>query len=154
MFRGVSTLSLDDKGRLAIPTKYRDALSSCGDGHLVVTVGQSDRCLWLYPLPEWEEIERKLVALPSMDKASQRLKRILMGHATDTDLDGSGRILLSAPLREFAELTKNAVLIGQGNKFEIWNENLWNKRCEEWLSEEADGPGDSVLPVELETLSL
>ncbi|NOZ10679.1 MAG: division/cell wall cluster transcriptional repressor MraZ [Gammaproteobacteria bacterium] len=154
MFRGVSALSLDDKGRLAIPTKYRDALGSCGGGHLVATVAQNDRCLWLYPLPEWEEIERKLVALPSMDKASQRLKRILMGHATDTDLDGNGRILLSAPLRDFAKLEKHAVLIGQGNKFEIWDENLWNQRCEEWLSEEFDGSGDSVLPVELETLSL
>lgn len=154
MFRGVSALSLDDKGRLAIPTKYRDALGSCGGGRLVATVGQNDRCLWLYPLPEWEEIERKLVALPSMDKASQRLKRILMGHATDTDLDGNGRILLSAPLRDFAKLKKHAVLIGQGNKFEIWNESLWNQRCEEWLSEEFDGSGDSVLSVELETLSL
>jgi len=151
MFRGVSALNLDAKGRLAIPTKYREPLMAQCDGQLVVTVNYNERCLWLYPLKEWEEIERKVVALPSLDPAAQRLKRILIGHASDCDLDRSGRVLLPGPLREFAELDKRVVLIGQGNKFELWNELLWNTRREEWLSKNDDtGP----LSIELESLSL
>jgi MraZ protein len=151
MFRGVNALSLDAKGRLAIPTKYREALTRQCEGQLVVTVSPHDRCLWLYPQPEWEQIERKLVALPSLDPKAVRLKRILIGHATDCELDGSGRLLLSPPLREFAELDKRVVMIGQGNKFEIWNEGLWTTKRDEWLSETPDqGP----LSVELESLSL
>jgi len=151
MFRGVSALNLDDKGRLTIPTKYRDALREAGDGRVVVTVADSERCLWLYPLPLWEEIEQKLVDLPSVNPVHQRLKRILIGHATDCEVDASGRVLLSPPLREFADLEKRSVLIGQGNKLEIWNEDLWNRRCEEWLQQ---APESGALSVELESLSL
>ena len=151
MFRGVNALSLDAKGRLAIPTKYRPHLVSDGDNRVVVTVNNSERCLWLYPLVQWESIEKKLVQLPSLNAAAQTLKRILMGHATDTELDGSGRILLSAPLRKYAGLEKRAVLIGQGNKFEIWNESTWNDKQDEWLSQDMSLEN---LPIELESLSL
>lgn len=151
MFRGVSTLNLDAKGRLAIPTKYRDGLLQHSEGRMVVTINNAERCLWLYPLDEWERIEQKLVDLPSLDAAAQRLKRILIGHASDCELDGSGRVLLPAPLREFAELTKRVVLIGQGNKFEIWNETTWNEHRDAWLQQDtATGP----MPVEMESLSL
>ena len=151
MFRGVNTLNLDAKGRLAIPTRYRDVLARQGDGHMVVTINYAERCLWLYPLTEWEDIERKLVALPSLDAAAQRLKRILIGHASDCDLDASGRVLLPGPLREFADLRKRVVLIGQGNKFEIWDENLWNTQREAWLTQDTE-PGP--MTVEMESLSL
>ena len=151
MFRGVNTLNLDAKGRLGIPTRYREVLTRLGDGHMVVTINYSERCLWLYPLTEWEDIERKLVALPSLDPAAQRLKRILIGHASDCDLDASGRVLLPGPLREFAELSKRVILIGQGNKFEIWDEDRWNTQRESWLTQETEsGP----LTVEMESLSL
>ena len=151
MFRGVSALSLDDKGRLVVPTRHRHALRAQGDGHVVVTVCDSERCLWLYGLPEWEDVERRLTALPSTQPAPQRLKRILIGHATDCEMDGAGRILLPAPLREFAGLEKRAVLIGQGNKFEIWNEEHWNARRATWLEE---GILKEPLPPELANLSL
>lgn len=151
MFRGVNTLNLDAKGRLAIPTKYREGLMRQSEGRMVVTVNNSERCLWLYPLSEWEDIERKLVNLPSLDAMAQRLKRILIGHASDCELDGSGRVLLPAPLREFADLRKRVVMIGQGNKFEIWNDEFWNTRREEWLSQDVEG---GPLPVEMESLSL
>jgi len=151
MFRGVSALNLDAKGRLAIPTKYRDLLLNQCDGRLVVTVNHSERCLWMYPLQQWDDIEQKVVALPSLDPAAQRLKRILIGHASDCELDRNGRVLLSGPLREFAELEKRVVLIGQGNKFEIWNDLLWAARRDEWLSHDhSNGP----LSIELESLSL
>jgi MraZ protein len=144
-------LTLDAKGRLAVPTRYRERLVERCDGQLVVTVDR-DHCLLLYPLPDWEEIERKLVQLPSLNKQARRLQRLLVGHATELELDSHGRILLPGPLRDFAGLDRRAVLIGQGNKFELWNEDTWNERRDQWLNEE---DGDELdLPAELETLSL
>jgi MraZ protein len=150
MYRGVNALSLDAKGRLAIPTRYREALVRQCNGQLVLTVDR-DHCLLLYPLSEWEEIERKLVKLPSFNKQARRLQRLLIGHATECELDGAGRILLPLPLREFASLDKEVVLIGQGNKFEIWGEAAWTARRAEWLTEGGD---EGPLPSELESLSL
>ena len=150
MFRGVNALNLDTKGRLAIPTRYRDEIVRLANGHMVITVDR-DHSLLLYPLPEWEEIERKLVKLPSFNAQARRLQRLLIGHATEVELDGNGRILLPPPLREFAALDKAVVMIGQGNKFEIWNETRWNERRAEWLSA-VDGEGE--LPDELGSLSL
>jgi len=153
MFRGVNALNLDSKGRLAIPTRYREALVRGANGHVVITVNPVDRdhCLLLYPLPEWEEIERKLVKLPTFNAAARRLQRLLIGHATEVELDGNGRVLLPPPLREFAGLDKALVMIGQGNKFEIWDEAKWNARRGEWLSET---DGGVALPDELGSLSL
>lgn len=136
MFRGVNNLALDSKGRLAIPVRYRDTLARHCNGQMVLTVDR-DHCLLLYPLPEWEEIERKLVKLPSLSKPARRLQRLLIGHATESEMDAQGRLLIPEPLRKFAGLDKNIVLIGQGNKFEIWDEAEWNARREEWLQEES-----------------
>jgi len=150
VYRGVNALNLDAKGRMAIPTKYRERLMERCDGHLVVTVDR-DRCLLLYPLPDWENIERKLAALPNLDKQTRRLQRLLIGHATECDMDGNSRILLPPPLREFAGLDKHAVMIGQGNKVELWDEPLWNERREMWLAEEQE---DAELAGDLVSLSL
>lgn len=150
MFRGVTTISLDAKGRMALPTRYRERLMARCDGRMVVTVDR-DSCLLLYPLPEWEEIERKLVRLPSLNAQARRLQRLLIGHATECELDGSGRILLPQPLREFANLDRRIVLIGQGNKFEIWDETTWNERRDDWLAAQHD---EEALTAELGSLSL
>lgn len=149
MFRGVNSLTLDSKGRLAIPTKYREALMQHCEGQMVLTVDR-DHCLLLYPLPDWEEIERKLVKLPSFNAQARRLQRLLIGHATECELDGSGRILLAPPLREFAGIEKSVVMIGQGNKFELWDETSWNARRSEWLAAGDEGE----MPAELGSLSL
>jgi len=125
-------------------------MGSCAS-QLVVTVDR-DKCLLVYPLPEWEEIERKLVRLPSLNKQAKRLQRLLIGHATECEMDGQGRVLLSAPLRDFAGLNKKAVLIGQGNKFELWDEEVWNARRDEWLNEESLEDLDDLAP-ELGSLS-
>lgn len=150
MFRGVNNITLDAKGRMAMPTRYRERLHERCDGQLVVTVDR-DHCLLVYPLPEWEEIERKLVRLPSLNKQARRLQRLLIGHATECQLDANGRVLLPPPLREFASLNRQAVLIGQGNKFELWDEQVWNERRDGWLAEEDD---ELEMPDELESLSL
>ena len=149
MFRGATKVTLDAKGRLAIPTRYRERISASCDGQLVATVDK-DYCLLIYPFPDWEEIEMKLVALPSLNKQARRLQRLMVGYATEIDIDGHGRILLPRELREFAGLGRQAILLGQGNKFELWDEDSWNNKRDAWLSddEEAD------LPAELESLSL
>lgn len=151
MFRGVNSLNLDAKGRMAMPTRYRERLSDMCNGQMVITVDNSERCLLLYTLPEWETVERKLQKLPSFNKQARRLQRLLIGHATEVDMDANGRLLLPPPLRDFASLEKRTVLIGQSNKFELWSEELWNERRSEWLAED-DDLGE--LPEEMETMSL
>ncbi|WP_045225344.1 division/cell wall cluster transcriptional repressor MraZ [Methyloterricola oryzae] len=151
MFRGVNSINLDEKGRLAIPTRYRAELQECCERQLVLTVGL-DRCLMLYPFPEWEDIERKLVKLPSLNKQAKRLQRLLIGHATECEMDSQGRVLIAEPLRKFANLDKRVVLTGQGNKFEIWDEDVWNRSRDEWLEEEGVEDLDDLSP-ELESLS-
>ena len=151
MFRGANKITLDAKGRLAMPTRYRERIAQRCDGQLVVTVDK-DYCLLVYPLPDWEEIERKLVRLPSLNKQARRLQRLMVGYATELELDGHGRILLPKELREFANLDRQAILIGQGNKFELWDDTRWNEKRDEWLAEGESG-GES-LPAELESLSL
>ncbi|MEE8343915.1 MAG: division/cell wall cluster transcriptional repressor MraZ [Woeseiaceae bacterium] len=149
MFRGATKITLDAKGRLAIPTRYRERLAARCDGQLVATVDR-DHCLLIYPLPDWEEIERKLIRLPSLHKLARQMQRIMVGYATEVDIDGHGRILLSRELRDFAGLDRQAILIGQGNKFELWDEERWNGKRDEWLGTDDDGD----LPPDLESLSL
>jgi MraZ protein len=136
LFRGVNNLTLDAKGRVAMPAKYREPLAAQCQGQLVITIDPEDRCLWLYPLAVWEDIERNLDNLPSLDSASRRIQRLLIGHATECDLDGQGRVLLPPPLREFAKLDKQIVLIGQGKKFELWDAASWAAQRERWLTED------------------
>lgn len=135
---------------MVMPTRYREQISELAQGKLVVTVDR-DQCLLIYPLPEWEQIERKLMGLPSLNATARRLQRLMVGHATDLPLDGHGRVLLPLELREFAKLGRYGMLIGQGNRFELWDEARWNERRDAWLAN-ADTPTD--LPSELESLSL
>ena len=148
MFRGASKVSLDAKGRMAIPTRYRERLLIRCEGNLILTVDK-DHCLLLYPLPDWEELERKLVRLPSMNKVARRIVRIMVGYATEVDMDGNGRILISRELREFASLDRQGIFIGQGNKFELWDEPTWNEKRDAWLSDDDDGD----MPADLELIS-
>jgi MraZ protein len=150
MFRGANKLTLDVKGRMVMPTRYRERLQELCGGKLVVTVDK-DQCLLIYPLPDWEEIERKLMRLPTLNPQARRLQRLMVGHATDLELDGHGRVLLPPKLREFGLLTRDAMLIGQGSRFELWDEARWNERRDEWLASD-DTTAD--LSAELETLSL
>ena len=148
MFRGINVINIDGKGRVAVPTRYREALSSS----LVVTIDTEETCLLLYPATEWQVIEDNLQRLPSFNVAARRIQRLLIGHATDVDLDGNGRLLLPPLLRDYAHLDKRVVMIGQGNKFEVWDESLWQSRREQWLADEASK--EDGLPDEMKTFSL
>lgn len=151
MFRGANAISLDAKGRLAMPSRYRDELLSRCAGQLIVTVDAVDPCLCVYPLIEWELIEAKLRQLPSFVEENRRLQRVLIGNAVDLELDGNGRFLVPPRLREHAGLDKHVMLVGQLNKFQLWNENAWNALAEADLAA-IKQPGG--LPDELRDLIL
>jgi len=154
MFRGVSELSLDNKGRIAIPTRHREPLITSGrdeleenvsTGTCIVTIDTEESCLLIYPLAQWEKIEKQIEALPSFNRQARKVQRLLLGHATEVNLDSHGRLLIPPPLREFAHLDKQCVLIGQGKKFELWNKANWEQQRDIWLKEETE-EGDDVPP--------
>ncbi|NIP13628.1 MAG: division/cell wall cluster transcriptional repressor MraZ [Pseudomonadales bacterium] len=139
MFRGINSATLDGKGRMALPARHRESVVAVSEGRLVVTIDMREKCLLLYPLPEWEVVQRKLESLSNIGEQARLLQRLLIGHATDLELDGQGRVLVPQMLRSYAALEKKLVLVGQGNKIEIWSDSLWQSRMNTWLS---DGAGD------------
>ncbi len=139
MFRGANAINLDSKGRLTIPTRYRQSLLDDCQGQLVCTIDTSQNCLLLYPLPEWEEIELKLSKLSSTNPQERRLQRLLLGYAMEGEMDKSGRILIAPTLRQHATLDKQIMRVGQLNKFEIWDANVWQKQISEDIEIEKQG---------------
>ncbi len=148
MFRGVGAVSLDSKGRVVVPARYRDALLALAGGRVVVTADPS-QCLLLYPLPEWEPIEKRLSGLSGFNPQIRALQRLLVGHAHELDMDAAGRILLPPMLRQYAGLEKSVVLVGQGSKLEMWNEDRWQAEVDR-----AIGFGHGEMPPELEGFTL
>jgi len=151
LFRGVQHINMDAKGRLAMPARQREPLLSQCEGRIVVTIDTQTTCLAIYPLPEWERIERDIQNLPALKPAVKRFQRLMLGYATDLELDGNGRMLLPPALRDYARLDKKLVLVGQGNKLELWSEELWLAEREQALKD--SGP-DTELPEELMSLTL
>ena len=149
MFRGVQHINLDAKGRLSVPARQRELLLDISAGSVVVTIDTQSSCLVLYPLREWERIERDVQDLPTLNPAVRRFQRLVLGYASDLDLDGNGRVLLPGALREYAQLDKRVVLVGQGNKLELWSEPLWETECKAALAVDGD-----ELPAELLGLKL
>ena len=139
MFSGSSSVTLDSKNRITIPTKYRESLFADFEGKMVCTVHTESRCLLLYPLPEWEELQQVLSRLSDMIPSERMIKRILLGNATECELDKSGRLLLSGVLRQHANLEKNVMLVGLHNKFEIWNEADWQAEMQQGLADNQQG---------------
>jgi MraZ protein len=148
VFRGVTALTIDNKGRLAMPARYRDVLQVQADGKLVVTA-DSASCLLIYPAPDWEPIQARLMGLSSFNPRTRDLQRLLVGNASDVEIDSAGRILLPAPLRKFAGLDKNVALVGQGARFELWDDTKWAAQMEQSIALNENG-----IPPELEGFSL
>jgi MraZ protein len=148
MFQGAAALSLDAKGRMAVPAKHRDALVTAGEGRLVVTA-HPHRCLLLYPEPAWEPIRAKILASSSLNLESAMVRRLLVGFAEDVELDGAGRLLISPSLRQYAGLEKDIWLVGQGRHFEIWSAPGWQAQQDAIFA-----VGDKLLPPGLENLAL
>ncbi|EEP99618.1 hypothetical protein yruck0001_23600 [Yersinia ruckeri ATCC 29473] len=152
MFRGATVVNLDSKGRLAVPTRYRDLLNEEMQGQMVCTIDLHQPCLLLYPLPEWEIIEQKLSRLSSMISAERRIQRLLLGHASECQMDGSGRLLIAATLRQHAGLSKEVMLVGQLNKFELWDEQTWYQQVKDDI--DAQQSTQEPLSERLQDLSL
>lgn len=152
MFRGLSQVLADAKGRFSVPTRYRSDIMARSKGSLVITIDNVAPCLLLYTLSEWEIIEKKLQQLPSLDPKTRRIQRLLIGHATEVVMDSVGRVLIPSVLREYAQLEKNMLLVGQGNKFEIWSETLWEEQRSGWLDNESTD--NNEIPESLKNLSL
>lgn len=132
---------------MVLPARYRESLAEICDSKLVVTIDPDQPCLLIYPLNEWEIVEEKINDLPGFNPIARRVQRKVIGFATDIEINDSGRVLLSGPLRSYARLEKKVLLIGQGNKFELWDELLWEQHC-------AEENHDAEIPQALMELSL
>lgn len=141
-------MSLDAKGRMAVPARHRDALLKAAEGHLVLTA-HPHRCLLLYPAPDWEPIRARILAAPSLEAQSAKLRRLLVGFAVDLDMDAAGRVLIAPELRQYAGLDKDIWLVGQGSHFELWSDAGWKQQQEEIFA-----LGDKLLPPGMENLAL
>ena len=150
LFRGANPVTLDAKGRLAVPAKYRERIRERSQNRIVVTVDR-DQCLRIYAFPEWEKIEAQLNAMPSLHPQARRLQRLMIGHAQEMNLDSHGRLSLTPELREFAGLGRSAWVVGQGKGLELWDEARWKMQCEEWMKSEQ---GVTELATELSSLTL
>ncbi len=150
MFRGIHLLSIDAKGRVKIPIRHQDQVNKICAGQMVLSIHPDDSCLILYPLPDWQKLERKINDLPSLNVHSKKLSRKLIGHACECELDKIGRILLPGFHKNHANLTKKAILSGQGRSFEIWDEKAWKHQIEklEKLSNQIEIP-DEILKLSL-----
>lgn len=148
MFQGAAALSLDAKGRLAIPARHRDALVKLAENQLILTA-HPHRCLLIYPAPAWEPIRNKVLAGSSLDQHSALLKRLLVGFARDEEVDSAGRVLIASELRNFAQLEKQVHLVGQGDHFELWSDAGWQKQQEAIFA-----LGDQLMPAGWENLPL
>jgi MraZ protein len=148
VFRGVTALTLDSKGRLAMPARYREVLQFRAAGKLVITA-DSASCLLIYAAPDWEPIQQKLMGLSSFNPRTRDLQRLLVGNASDVEMDAAGRILVPSPLRKFAALDKDVALVGQGARFELWDEGKWAEQMERSMALD-----ESSIPPELEGFSL
>lgn len=147
MLLGSYAINMDAKGRIAIPQRVREGLVELCGGRVVVTAHTEERCLLIYPEPQWQQLRPQVEALPNVNRKARRMQRLLLGYATPLDVDGNGRVLLPPTLREYARLDKRLMLVGQGRKLELWNEDHWN----EWLDASDD---DGETPADVLSLSL
>jgi MraZ protein len=130
MLSGLQAIALDSKGRLAIPTRYRAILDERCQGNLVLTIQHHGKSLMLYPEPEFDQVARTLSKLSDFDEVEANLKLLIVGHAFYLQMDGHGRILIPPALRERAgiDLERKVMLVGQHNKLELWDENIWQEK--------------------------
>jgi MraZ protein len=131
VFRGANSINLDSKGRIAVPAKYRQGIVESTSSHMIITCDPYDNCLLIFPLEHWGNTETYLQSLSNSKPLHRRLKRIMLAHATEVDMDANGRLLIPSVLRERAQLQKEVMLIGDVKKFQLWDEALWHKQAEE-----------------------
>ena len=137
MFQGETAITLDDKGRLALPTAYRDLIAKAGGNRLVFTYNPFESgCLWLFPYPEWESVRDQVNALSSVKRVHRDLQLKLVGAATLVEPDGNARVLVPASQRNAAGIEKKAVLLGMDRKFELWSEQAHLNKIRQTIGED------------------
>ncbi len=150
MFRGAAKVTLDVKGRMVLPVRVREVLTTLGDERLVATVDR-DQCVMIYPLSDWQKIQEDLLNLPNTHAEVRWLQRLMIGYATDLEIDGNGRILIPGELRDFTGLQRDALLLGQGNHLELWDESAWKQASKESTRTELRS---STVPPQLNEIKL
>lgn len=153
MFRGSSPVTIDDKGRFAIPATYRQPLRDACGGQMIATV-HWDGCLLIYPQPRFQQFEQKLMARGGLDPKVRKIQRFLVGNARDLEMDKQGRLSLPAPLRDYASIEGRAVLMGMVDYFELWPEEAWRAHNEASREELAAEAAAGELPEALQDLAL
>jgi MraZ protein len=140
-FHGAAVITLDAKGRIAIPTRHRDALLE--DGRSLVLTAHPEGCVLIYPAPAWEPVRDKVEAFPSFHPQASWWKRLLLGFEEHVSVDGTGRILLPPALRMHAKLERDAMMVGQGHYFELWDSGIWSAKLGHALNG-AGGPPSGI----------
>ncbi len=143
MFGGVSILTVDNKGRLAVPARQREILLRLYSANLVVTL-ESDDHLLIYPENNWQEVQQRLLKLPTGNPVLKAYQRLVLGHAETQQMDASGRLLLPSVLRELVDLNKEVALVGMGNRFELWDLTRWQAQTQEALHIDSDALADEL----------
>jgi MraZ protein len=137
MFQGETSITLDDKGRVAIPAAYRELVAQACGNRLVVTYNPFEHgCLWIFPLAEWERVRDEVNRLPSVKAVHRNLQMKLIGAAAHVEPDGNGRVQLPGSQRAATGIEKRAVLLGMGNKFELWGEQAHLAKIRETIGED------------------
>ncbi len=145
MFQGVTHLTLDDKGRFAMPSRFRDEILASCDGQLALTV-DPDQCMLIYPRPVWEPIREHLMNATNMDPYVRMLQRTVGGYAEDCEMSPQGRVSIPPSIRQKVGLMREVTMVGQGKKFEMWDTERWNEKCNEWANESSfSGLGGEAL---------
>ena len=134
-FHGAAVITLDAKGRVAVPTRHRGSL-----GKPLVVTAHPDGCVLMYPIAEWEPVRARVASFPSFDPKASWWKRLLLGFEENVEPDGSGRILLPPALRQHAKLERDAMMVGQGRYFELWDSGVWGAKLTQALSDQATPP--------------
>ncbi len=148
MLRGTSKLTVDAKGRLSLPARYKSLFSEDEQHTFVITVDK-ERCLLMYPLRNWELVEKRIENLPNLNPEIRQYQRLILGYAHEVELDKNNRILISKELRDFASISKKVVLTGQGRKFEIWDDAFWDQKMNNWLEKSVN-----EIPEDLKNLTI
>lgn len=137
MFQGETAITVDDKGRMAIPTAYRELIARVCNNHLVLVYNPFESgSLWMYPQPEWERVRDQVNALPNVKRVHRDLQLKLVGAAAQVELDSAARVLLPASQRSASGIEKKAVLLGMGNRFELWSEQAHLAKIKQTIGEE------------------
>jgi MraZ protein len=123
MFRGRFEHTIDTKGRLSIPSRFREILATRFDERLIIT--NFDNCLWCYPVSEWQVVEAKVASLPQFKDEVKALQRVFISAAVEVPVDKAGRVLVPPTLRDYAGIEKNVILVGMTSRIEIWSKERW-----------------------------